>query len=392
MVIEKLQHEFINIFSNDNESHLFFAPGRVNLIGEHLDYNGGFVLPAAISFGTYALVRERDDTTLRFSSLNFKEEGIIECTLDDLTYDEAHKWANYPKGMIKKLKEKGHIISSGLDILFYGNIPSASGLSSSASIEMVTGVLLKELFHLHINEEEIAKTGQLVENNYIGVNSGIMDQFSIVFGKRDHAILLNCENLHYEYAPIKLKDHIIMIIHTNKQRALSESKYNERRVQCENALCDLQNQLDLQNLCMVTPKVFEQTKHLIKDEIDRKRAHHIVYEQARTKEAYQQLLDSDLVSFGKLMNDSHDSLKHYYEVTGFELDTIVEAAQSQVGVLGARMTGAGFGGCAIALVEKAHKEQFIENVTKKYVEKVGYYPIIYEATISDGAREMKGVK
>lgn len=391
-MIAKLEHEFKNIYSNGSESHLFFAPGRINLIGEHLDYNGGFVLPAAISFGTYALVRKRDDTILRFSSLNFKEEGIIECTLNDLTYNKAHKWANYPKGMIKFLKDKGFSISSGLDILFYGNIPSASGLSSSASIEMVTGVLLKQLFNLHINQEDIAKIGQFVENKYIGVNSGIMDQFSIVFGKKDHAILLNCENLHYEYAPIKLKEHIIMIIHTNKQRALSESKYNERRVQCENALRDLQDQLDIKNLCKLTPKVFEQTKHIIKDETDRKRAHHIVYEQARTKEAYQQLQDSDLVSFGKLMNDSHDSLQHYYEVTGFELDTIVEAAQSQVGVLGARMTGAGFGGCAIALVEKAHKEQFTENVTRKYIEKVGYNPIIYEATISDGARQMKGVK
>ena len=391
MVIEKLQQEFMNLFSSESKPQVFFAPGRINLIGEHIDYNGGVVLPAAISFGTYALVRKRNDSKLRFFSLNFIEDGIIECGLNDLTYDQAHKWANYPKGMILVLKNKGYSIVTGFDILFYGNIPNAAGLSSSASLEIVTGVLLKELFHLPVNMEEIVKVGQLVENEYIGVNSGIMDQFAVGFGKKDHAILLDCQNLQFEYAPIKLKEYVIMIIHTNKQRALTESKYNERRKQCENALMDLKELLDINNLCMVTPETFEQVKHLIKNDTDRKRAHHVVYEHARTKEAFLRLKERDIVSFGKLMNESHHSLQAYYEVTGLELDTIVKSAQNQVGVLGARMTGAGFGGCAIAIVKKEHTKQFKENVNKDYAKKVGYDATFYEASIGDGARKMKGV-
>ncbi len=391
MVIKKLQQEFLNQFSSDSEPRVFFAPGRINLIGEHIDYNGGVVLPAAISFGTYALVKKRNDSKLRFFSLNFIEDGIIECSLNDLTYDQAHKWANYPKGMISVFKDKGYSIAKGFDILFYGNIPNAAGLSSSASLEMVTGVLLKELFKLSISLEEIVKSGQLVENEYIGVNSGIMDQFAVGFGKKDHAILLDCQSLKYEYAPFKLKDYVIMIIHTNKQRALSGSKYNERRAECENALEDLKEQLDINNLCMVTPETFEQVKHLIKNDTDRKRAQHVVYENKRTKEAFLRLKEGDIVSFGKLMNESHHSLQAYYEVTGLELDTIVKSSQSQKGVLGARMTGAGFGGCAIAIVKKEHAKQFKENVNKEYVDEVGYNATFYEATIDDGAREMKGV-
>lgn len=390
-MIERLQQEFMNVYSTESKPRVFFAPGRINLIGEHIDYNGGLVLPAAISYGTYAVVKKRNDSIVRFASNNFKADGIIEVDLNRVSYDAAHTWANFPKGMISILKDQGFLIDTGLDILYYGNIPNSAGLSSSASIEMVTGVLLKELFDLSINVETLVKLGQIVENEYIGVNSGIMDQFAVGFGKKDHAILLDCENLEYEYAPIILKEHVIMIIHTNKQRALSESKYNERRQQCETALTDLQEQLDINNLCMVAPKLFEQTKHLIKDETNRLRAQHVVYEQARTKKAFQRLKADDLHAFGKLMNDSHYSLRHYYEVTGLELDTIVKAAQCQKGVLGARMTGAGFGGCAIAIVKKTQTEQFKENVNKIYVEKVGYEASFYEAAIGDGARELKGV-
>jgi len=367
---------------------MFFAPGRINLIGEHTDYNGGHVFPASISFGTYALAQKRDDQKVRFYSLNFPSMGTIECDLGDLDYNEAHDWANFPKGMINYMRESGLEISTGIDILFHGDIPNSAGLSSSASIEMVTGVLLEGLFDLKIDRVKMIQLGQKVENDYIGVNSGIMDQFAIGKGKKGHALLLNCQTLAYSYAPIELNDHVIMIINTNKQRTLAGSKYNERRTQCERALANIQTTIQIKSLGDLTKEQFEQHKHLITNETNQKRAKHAVYENLRTIEALQQLQQGNLEAFGQLMNESHKSLQLDYEVTGIELDTIIQAAWDQPGVVGARMTGAGFGGCAIAIVEIDKVDSFKNNVNKIYSEKIGYEASFYTATIGDGAREL----
>ncbi|SDB82130.1 galactokinase [Pelagirhabdus alkalitolerans] len=379
---------FKDVFQSDDKIRQFFAPGRINLIGEHTDYNGGYVFPASISFGTYALARKRDDRQIRLFSKNFEDFGVVSLSLDSLSYDGEHDWANYPKGMIQAMINEGFEIEHGFDVLFYGNIPNGAGLSSSASIELATGVLLEGLFDLEIDRIRMVQLGQHVENEYIGVNSGIMDQFAIGMGKKDHAILLDCDTLDYHYAPIQLGDYIIMIMNTNKRRELADSKYNERRSQCERALVDLQTQLDISSLGELTIPLFEEYQGLIKSDEDRKRAKHAVYENQRTKDARKKLEANDLVGFGDLLNQSHLSLQHDYEVTGIELDTLAEESWKQEGVLGARMTGAGFGGCAIALVEKAKVDGFKEQIEKTYTEKIGYAPSFYEATIGDGAKEL----
>ncbi|RKQ30222.1 galactokinase [Oceanobacillus halophilus] len=384
----KLIKEFQSIFHTTQSPRVFFAPGRINLIGEHTDYNGGHVFPASISYGTYALGATRNDQKLRFYSLNFPEKGIIECDLQDLDYKEENDWANYPKGMFLLLKQAGYTISNGADILFHGNIPNGAGLSSSASIELVTGALVEGLYNQTIDSLEMIKLGQKVENDYIGVNSGIMDQFAIGMGKKDHAILLNCDTLDYHYAPINLADHVIMIINTNKKRSLAGSKYNERRRECEAALTDLQKELNIHSLGELSKGEFERKKHLITNKVNQKRAKHAVYENARTLEAFDKLQQGDLDAFGKLMNCSHISLRDDYEVTGKELDTIAEAAWDQEGVLGARMTGAGFGGCAIAIVERDKAEAFEKNVNAIYREEVGYEATFYTAAIGDGTKEI----
>lgn len=392
-MLERLTKEFKAIFKSKETPRYFFAPGRINLIGEHTDYNGGHVFPASISFGTYALTSKRQDKKIRFYSMNIDELGIIEVDLGALDYNEKDDWANFPKGMVKYMKESGFDISSGFDILYFGNIPNSAGLSSSASIEMVTGVALEGLFDLSIDRIDMVKIGQKVENDYIGVNSGIMDQFAIGMGKKDHAIHLNTQTLEYKYAPIELGEYVITIVNTNKQRTLAGSAYNERREQCEEALTDLQTELDIQSLGDLTKVEFEENKHLIKNEVNQKRAKHAVYENQRTIEALEKLEAKDLVGFGELMNESHLSLQHDYEVTGLELDTIVEAAWDQEGVIGARMTGAGFGGCAIAIVKEDQVDAFKENVNKAYKDIVGYEATFYTALIGEGATEItEGVK
>lgn len=388
MMMDRLVRDFKDIFDVDDGIACFFAPGRINLIGEHLDYNGGYVFPAAISYGTYAVVRERDDGLFRFYSNNLPEQSVISCRLDELAYDQADDWANFPKGILYYLRENGAVFDQGFDVLYEGDIPNGAGLSSSASLEMVTGVMVNELYHLDKDMLDLVQLGKRVENEYIGVNSGIMDQFAIGFGKEDRVILLDCNTLEYEYARVDLEDYIIMIMHTNKQRALSESKYNERRSECEAALSDLQNVVSIEELCALSPEQFELHKSAISSDVARMRAEHAVYEHARTKEAFAKLNAGDLKAFGSLMNDSHRSLKVLYEVTGIELDTIVAAACEQEGVLGARMTGAGFGGCAIALVDKKHTASFKENVNKLYKAKIGYDAHFYEATIADGAKKL----
>jgi len=387
MKIEQLANEFAKVFGGSGY-RTFFAPGRINLIGEHTDYNGGHVFPCAITFGTYALASKRTDRKIRMYSVNFPEIGVVEFDLDHLEYDLNHNWANYPKGMISYIKEAGYQIDSGLDVLFYGNIPNGAGLSSSASIELVTGVMLEGLFNLKVDRIDLVKLGQKVENQFIGVNSGIMDQFAVGMGKKNHGILLDCHTLKYEYAPIEMEDYRIVIMNTNKRRELADSKYNERRSECEKALKDLQKHVQINSLGSLSPDEFDRLQMEIKDPIHRKRAKHAVYENDRTIKALAALKQNDLEQFGQLINQSHISLRDDYEVTGKELDTIVDAAWNQEGVLGARMTGAGFGGCAIAIVEKDKVDAFIKEVGKIYEEKIGYKAEFYIVTAGDGAKEI----
>lgn len=366
----------------------FFAPGRINLIGEHTDYNGGHVFPCAITYGTYAVVRKREDQLIRLYSENFPDIGIIEFNLNQLEYEKEHNWANYPKGMIRYLDEAGYGIPNGFECVIKGNIPNGAGLSSSASIELLTGVLVNGLYELEIPLLELIKLGKRVENEFIGVNSGIMDQFAIGMGKENMGILLDCQTLKYEHAPIQLENHKIIIMNTNKRRELAGSKYNERRGECEEALSQLQQKLPIQALGQLSEEEFEENKHLITNEFIRKRAKHAVYENRRTIKAIEDLKAGNLNAFGQLMNQSHISLRDDYDVTGGELDSLVEAAWQQPGVIGARMTGAGFGGCAIAIVEKEAVENFITKVGAAYLEKIGYKADFYVASIGDGAKEI----
>ncbi|MFS0864937.1 galactokinase [Fredinandcohnia sp. 179-A 10B2 NHS] len=387
MELNQLATTFKEVF-NETDYRSFFAPGRINLIGEHTDYNGGHVFPGAITKGTYALARKRDDNKVRLYSVNFEQLGIIEFDLDNLDYDKAHDWANYPKGMLRYLREKGYSISTGVDVLFYGNIPNGAGLSSSASIELVSGVMFEKLFDLTIDRVELVKIGQQVENQFIGVNSGIMDQFAIGMGKKNSGILLDCDTLKYEYAPLELEKHLIVIMNTNKRRELADSKYNERRSECEQALEMLQKELNVSALGNISSEQFEAHKHLITSEVLQKRAKHAVYENERTLQALKALKAGELAEFGRLMDASHRSLRDDYEVTGIELDTLAEAAWAQDGVVGARMTGAGFGGCAIAIVEKDKVDAVTDAIGKIYEEKIGYQASFYEVSIGDGAKEL----
>jgi galactokinase len=367
----------------------FFAPGRINLIGEHTDYNGGHVFPCAITYGTYAVVKKREDQLVRLYSVNFPDKGIIEFNIKQLDYRSEHNWANYPKGMIRYISESGYEIPSGFECAIHGNIPNGAGLSSSASIELLTGVLVNNLFGLEIPRLELIKLGKQVENEFIGVNSGIMDQFAIGMGMRDAGILLDCQTLNYEYARIHLEDYKILIMNTNKRRELADSKYNERRSECEEGLKQLQQKLPIEALGQLSEKEFDENQHLITNETVRKRAKHAVYENVRTLKALEELKTGNLAAFGQLMNQSHHSLRDDYEVTGVELDSLVEAAWRQPGVLGARMTGAGFGGCAIAIVSNEQVESFITNVGAAYLDKIGYQADFYVASIGDGAKEIQ---
>ena len=389
MDLNTLKKKFEELFKQPSMK-AFFSPGRINLIGEHTDYNGGNVFPCAITLGTYALATKRDDTLIKFYSENFSELGVITIDLNNLEDDPADKWTNYPKGMIKFLKEAGYVIDHGLNILYYGTIPNGAGLSSSASIELLTGFIVQDLFELELDRLDLIKTGQRVENEFIGVNSGIMDQFAIGKGKKDTAILLDCNTLDYEMIPVVLKDHSIVIMNTKKRRELADSKYNERRSECDQALAEFQKELNISSLGAMDEKTFDEHKAILSNETILKRARHAVTENQRTLKAATALKAGKLAEFGKLMNESHISLRDDYEVTGLELDALVQAAWDQSGVLGARMTGAGFGGCAIAIVENNAIDDFIGQVGKQYQEKVGYPGEFYIAQISDGPKVLEG--
>ncbi|MBQ6814531.1 MAG: galactokinase [Lachnospiraceae bacterium] len=379
-----LLEKFANVFGDATNCEVYFAPGRVNLIGEHTDYNGGHVFPCALTIGTYAVARKREDHTLRFYSMNFENLGVIQSSIDNLTYKKEDDWTNYPKGVIWALQEKGYNVSNGMDILYFGNIPNGSGLSSSASIEVLTGFVLKQIFNFSYDMIENALIGQYAENKFIGVNCGIMDQFAIAMGKNDNAIFLDTADLSYEYAPVNLSDSKIVIMNTCKKRGLGDSKYNERRAECEEALAELQTVVDIKSLGELTEEQFEQYKDAIKSPIRIKRAKHAVYENQRTIKAVKALNAGNLEELGKLMIASHDSLRDDYEVTGIELDTLVAESLKQPGVIGARMTGAGFGGCAVSIVKTDAIDSFKENVGKAYLEKIGYPCEFYVVEIGNG--------
>lgn len=383
--IQQLRSDFATVFGTEAD-HTFFSPGRINLIGEHTDYNGGHVFPAAISLGTYGVARKRDDNLLRFYSANFEDKGIIEVPLEDLRFEKEHNWTNYPKGVLHFLQKAGHVIDKGMDVYVFGNIPNGSGLSSSASLELLTGIIAERLFDLKLERLDLVKIGKQTENEFIGVNSGIMDQFAIGMGAYQRAIYLDTNTLEYELVPLDLKDTVVVIMNTNKRRELADSKYNERRAECEKAVEELKQKLSIATLGELNELDFDEYSYLIQDENRLKRARHAVLENQRTLQAQAALQAGNLEKFGRLMNASHVSLEHYYEVTGLELDTLAHTAWEQEGVLGARMTGAGFGGCAIALVRKDAVEAFQKNVGQKYEEVVGYAPSFYIAEIAGGSR------
>ena len=386
---EQLIAQFKEIFGSEGEIRTYFAPGRVNLIGEHTDYNGGHVFPCALTIGTYAVVRKREDNKLRFYSVNFEKLGVIESALDDLTPSKQAGWTNYPKGVMWAFEGRGYKLSNGLDILIYGNIPNGSGLSSSASLEVLTGVMLKDMFGFDVSMVEIAQIGQYSENNFNGCNCGIMDQFASAMGKKDHAIFLDTNTLHYEYAPVVLEDAKIVIVNSKVKHSLVDSAYNDRRNECETALKELQKVVDIQTLGDLTEEEFEAHKDAIESPIRVKRARHAVYENRRTIKAVQALKDNDIETFGKLMNASHVSLRDDYEVSCEEIDILVNLAWETEGVIGSRITGGGFGGCTVSIVKNDAVDHFIETVGAQYEERVGHKAEFYVVDIGDGARILK---
>ncbi|SES72826.1 galactokinase [Salinibacillus kushneri] len=385
--MEERKTAFNRLFGELEKTREFFAPGRVNLIGEHTDYNGGHVFPCSLNIGTYAIAQKRSDQKIHMYSVNFPEQKVIELDLQAIRYQDEHDWGNYPKGVIAQFQQSGYRFPSGFDVVFEGNIPNGAGLSSSASIEIATAVLLNRFYHFGLNMKELVQMAQRAENDFVGVNCGIMDQFSIGFGKKNHAVLLNCKNLNYSYSPIKVDNWSLIIANTNKKRGLTDSKYNERRLECERALTALKEMHDIEYLCDLTLQEFQESEYLISNELDRKRARHAISENDRTRRAHEALAKGNLEQFGQLMNESHISLRDDYEVTGIELDTLVEAAWEQ-GALGARMTGAGFGGCTVNLVKTGEQEEFFQNVARRYKEKTGIEPSFYTVSIADGAHEL----
>lgn len=382
---ERLLQKFTEIFGDAEGVSVYFAPGRVNLIGEHTDYNGGHVLPCALTIGTYGAARKRRDKQLRFYSTNFPDCGMIEVNLEDgFRPDTAAGWTNYPKGVMWTFEERGMTMDVGMDLLLSGNIPNGSGLSSSASVEILTGFILRDLFGFDVNDQELALIGQFSENHFNGVKCGIMDQFAIAMGRLDHAIFLDTATLSYEYVPVRLKDARIVIANSNKKRGLGDSKYNERRKECEAALLKLQSAVNIDSLGDLTEAQFEACRSVISDPVQVRRARHAVSENQRTLKAVKALTGGKLDLFGQLMNGSHMSLRDDYEVTGPELDTLVESAWKVEGVIGSRMTGAGFGGCTVSIVKNDAIEDFISEVGHAYKEKTGRTAEFYVVDIGSG--------
>ncbi len=381
-----LVQKFYELFGAEGDIRTYFAPGRVNLIGEHTDYNGGHVFPCALTLGTYAVARKRDDDKIRFYSANFESLGIIETSLDDFVPSKKAGWTNYPKGVMWAFAKRGYVMTSGLDMLIYGDIPNGSGLSSSASLEVLTGVVLKDLYNFEeVSMVDIALIGQDSENNFNGCNCGIMDQFASAMGKKGNAVFLDTSTLEYEYAPVDLLDAKIVITNSKVKHSLVDSAYNDRRNECETALKELQEVIDIKTLGDLTEEEFEVNKNAIKSEIRQKRTKHAVYENQRTIKAVEALKNNDIETFGQLMNASHESLKNDYEVSCEEVDVLVELAQSIPGVLGSRITGGGFGGCTVSIVKNDVIDKFIEVVGNGYTEKLGRKAEFYVVEIGGGA-------
>ena len=385
----RLIKEFEKVYGDSAGASVFFAPGRVNLIGEHTDYNGGCVFPCAITLGTYIVIRKSESSMTRYYSMNFEHMGVIEGRISNIKYFKSSGWANYPKSIVWALQKKNVIIGSGFDMLVYGNLPNGSGLSSSASLEAVTLYALIKLYNIRMDKIEMAKLCQFAENEFIGMNCGIMDQFAIIMGRKDNVIYLDTGKLKYKYVPVRLKDVRIVIASSNKKRKLGESKYNERRSECERAYSFLKEEaakdgLEVSSLCELDMEQFEKYSYVLKDDILYRRAKHAISENERTKRAVKAFIHDDVEQFGHLMNESHISLRDDYEVTGYELDTLVNAAWECDGVIGSRMTGAGFGGCTVSIVREDCISSFIKNVGEKYNAKTHLNADFYVVDLSDG--------
>lgn len=386
-ILDEMQEVFREKFAAA-QTHAYFSPGRVNLIGEHTDYNGGHVFPCAISLGTYALVAPRTDGISRLYSMNLPKQGVVQFPMHGAVKSDAYGWANYPIGVVRVMEDAGHRAAHGFDIVLYGTLPNGAGLSSSASIEVLMAVILNDELNLGIDMVELVKFSQKAENEFVGMNCGIMDQFAVGMGKKDCAILLDCNTLSYRYSKLALDGCSIVITNTNKTHSLVTSAYNERRAQCESALKALQKVKPIKALGELTNAEFDAIASAIPDPVERRRARHAVYENNRTLEAVKALEANDVKRFGELMNASHVSLRDDYEVTGPELDTLAELAWQQDGVLGSRMTGGGFAGCTVSIVRDAAIPAFEKNVGDAYTAKIGYAPSFYVANIADGARRL----
>jgi galactokinase len=384
MTKTELSEEFLQRF-NKIPTYTFFCPGRVNLIGEHIDYNGGKVMPFAISLGTFVAVAKNKENVFRFQCINFPETAELPV---QSSYSKTGKeWFNYPLGVINEFIQNGNAIG-GLDMLYYGNLPIGAGVSSSASIEVLTGFMLSRLFDIRISLKEIALLAKKVENEFIGLSCGIMDMFAVAMGQKNNAILLDCDTVEHAYIPFDAGEYVPVIINSKKQRSLAESKYNERYGECMEALRLLQQELPINNLCEASLSDFEKHKHLLANEVIEKRALHVISENERVREARDVLEAGNISRLGELLYASHASLQELYEVSGKELDTIVEFAKTFPACIGARMTGAGFGGCAIALVKKDQVADFEQQLVTFYTNKIGYAPEVIASAIGDGVREV----
>lgn len=391
-MLNKLIQEFQKLYGTEGELRTYFAPGRVNLIGEHTDYNGGHVFPCALTLGTYAVVRDREDRGLRFYSMNFSSLGVLETSLDDLVPHKEASWTNYPKGVMWAFEKRGFHLTHGLDIAIFGDIPAGSGLSSSASLEVLTGIILKDTFGFdQVSMPEIALIGQDSENNFNGCNCGIMDQFASAMGRKDHAIFLDTSTLEYQYAPVLLEDAKIVITNSKVKHSLVNSAYNDRRRECETALSDLQTVTQIKTLGDLSNEAFESFQSAIKDPVCLKRARHAVHENQRTIQAVEALKNNDIALFGKLMNASHESLKTDYEVSCPEIDLLVDLAQAMPGVIGSRITGGGFGGCTVSIVKNDTVDRFVKEIGSAYQKETGHEAEFYIVEIGDGARKLQEV-
>jgi galactokinase len=387
MNTEQLKETFVSLYGEQaDEMHLYFSPGRVNLIGEHTDYNGGYVFPCALSFGTYLMVRKNQSRIVRLATTNFDHRS--EVNLDAPFERDGKSWINYPVGVLNELRKTAHEIE-GVELLYSGDIPNGSGLSSSASIEMVTAFAMNQMFSFGLDRMELVKLAQKAENLFVGVNCGIMDQFASGMGTAGHALFLNCDTLDYEKVPVNLEGMKIVITNTNKRRGLADSKYNERRAQCETAVEALRRGKNIRNLSDLSLEEFQKLSPLIKDKVVLHRARHVITENHRTLSAIEALNKGDVHRFGQLMNQSHDSLRDDYEVTGKELDTLVEEARKVEGTIGSRMTGAGFGGCTVSIVKEEAVEAFIREVGTAYHERTGLNADFYVAEIGDGSKKIE---